>query len=124
MFTCMLCYGVAIKPVKCSTCETVYCTNCLPPDAFPGGKYDPKKSHKRYACYKQCGSKTTQALGRIERNLLNGLVFKCQHEPEGCEAEVKYENYKSHLEKDCVKKLVFPAEPVVVQPLKTAGGNI
>ena len=29
-FTCMLCYGIVDKPLKCDKCETVYCSKCIP----------------------------------------------------------------------------------------------
>ena len=69
-----------------------------------------------YACYKKCGGRTVVGLSRIDKNILNSLTFKCQHADEhGCEAVIKYENYKKHLKEECVHKLVFPEEvkPVV-----------
>ena len=64
-----------------------------------------------YTCYKKCGSRKVVGLSRMERNILNSLTFKCQHADEhGCEAIVKYEDYKKHLKEDCVHKLVFPEE--------------
>ena len=62
-FTCLLCLGVAQKPLKCSTCEQVYCTACL----FPKVKMD----NKSYKCYKMCGSSKLVAISKIEKNLLN-----------------------------------------------------
>ena len=31
-FTCMLCYGIVHKPVKCLQCDTLVCAGCIPPD--------------------------------------------------------------------------------------------
>merc|ERR1719375_2238950 len=94
-FTCMLCYGVALNPVKCNKCETVYCSKCLPAEALPGAESNnaPRSyNNPRYECYKKCGSKKTCNLSRIERNILNNLKFKCQHAEEyNCKKVVKYE---------------------------------
>lgn len=89
-FVCLLCYGVAIDPVKCVGCETIYCKRCLPTDAL-GVAYDYKIHKKRYTCFKSCGANKTTQLGRIERNILNGFVFNCQHADEGCDAQLTYE---------------------------------
>ena len=94
-FVCILCYGIAISPVKCSKCETVYCLECLPEDV-----------ESKFKCYKMCGSQTLLKLGRIEMNILKALTFKCQHAEEyKCTAIVKYENIRKHLENDCVHKI-------------------
>ena len=45
-FTCLLCLGIAINPVKCGTCNTVYCQTCLP---------TPGDGMNAYKCYKLCG---------------------------------------------------------------------
>ena len=39
-FTCLLCYGVAINPLKCDRCEQIYCSKCLPKSVSPDGKLD------------------------------------------------------------------------------------
>ena len=105
MFTCMLCFGIVNKPIKCVQCDTLVCESCIPPENL---------SLDRFSCYKKCGSKTVVGLSRIEKNLLNNLSFKCQHANEhGWEAIVKYEFYKKHLAEDCVHKLVFLDEKKV-----------
>ena len=58
-----MCYGVVQEPLKCTKCETMYCKNCIP--------------KTKYACFMKCGASTTVALGRIERNILNSLTFRC-----------------------------------------------
>jgi len=85
---------------------------CLPIDAFdPKTPYSQLPNGKRYECYKKCGGRKISEIGRIEKNVLNQLVFTCQHKDEhGCEAVIKYENYKKHLETECVHKIVFPVE--------------
>ena len=67
-FVCLLCLGIALKPLKCDICEQVYCTACLFPKV--------KMTSKPYTCFKMCGSRTLVALSKIERNLLNQLVVK------------------------------------------------
>ena len=121
-FTCLLCYGIAIDPHKCKTCEQVYCSACLPKQAFDP-KLPVKYPQKRYECYKKCGSKELVKLSRLERNLLNGLFFKCQHaDSHGCEATVTYERLQHHLENECVHKVAFP-KPVVVGKSLPSGGD-
>ena len=90
-FTCIICYGVAINPVKCDGCQTVYFHSCLPADAFNKNAMPDNKSSynsKKYTCHKMCGSNTVSGLGRIERTILNSLSFQCQHADEGCTATV------------------------------------
>ena len=56
-----------------------------------------------------CGNKELVGLSRIEKNFMDSLQFKCQHEEEhDCQAVLKYENIRTHLEKDCVHKIEFP----------------
>ena len=111
-FTCMLCYGIALQPLKCKGCETIYCSACLPEDAHdPSVKFKP--GQRKYQCYKLCGKSELGPLSRIEKNFLSNIPFKCQHEEEfGCKAVVKYEDYRKHLQNDCVHKIELPAEKV------------
>ena len=53
-FTCLICYGVALKPKKCNKCEAVYCSKCLPKGVTPDGTI--KTYSGSYKCFKQCGS--------------------------------------------------------------------
>ena len=98
-FVCLLCLGVAQRPLKCSECETVYCTGCIFPKV---------KSNKVYACFKMCGSSKLLPLSRIERNILNSIEFKCEQQ---CGMQVRYEDMKKHLMINCeTTKLVFDQE--------------
>ena len=120
-FTCLLCYGVAINPLKCDKCEQIYCSRCLPKTVTPDGQMN---SYGAYTCYKKCGSRKVVGLSRIEKNILNSLSFQCQHADEhGCTAVVKYEFYKKHLQEECVHKLVFPEE-VKKEQMATKNGQI
>ena len=101
-YTCIICCGVAVDPVKCQTCETVYCYGCLPDDGVGKTKqvsyYNPA-----YECYRKCGSRKNVDLSKLERAIINNLPFTCQHADEhGCEAVVKYEDMKKHLKNECV----------------------
>ena len=99
-FTCLLCLGVAQRPLKCTKCEQVYCTACLNPKT--------KTASKKYACYKMCGSNSLIAISKIERNLLNLLEFTCSQD--GCGEEIKYENYVKHLTTTCKNKIEIDTE--------------
>ena len=48
-FVCMLCYGIVFKPIKCNTCETLICSNCVNSRVLNGDK--------KFMCFKKCGSK-------------------------------------------------------------------
>ena len=114
-FTCIICFGIAIEPLKCKGCETVYCSNCLPDYIVTGEKK--RSSTKAYSCYKMCGNNTVTNLSRIEKNILNNFEFHCQHsESHGCTSKIKYENTRAHLEKECVHKLIFP-EAEIKKPI-------
>ena len=66
-----------------------------------------------------CGADTISELGRIERNILNTLAFKCQHHEEfGCEAVVQYQNIRKHLTQECVHKIELPEEVKIVETKK------
>ena len=126
IFTCIICYGVAIAPVKCVGCQTVYCHDCLPADAFnKHAKPDKKSSYgsKKYSCHKMCGSNIVSELGRIEKNILNSLSFKCQHAAEGCTATVLYQDLKKHLSKECAKKIEFP-EPIPIKYVESKSNPV
>ena len=99
-FTCLICLGIAQRPLKCSKCETVYCTACLNPK---------EKTHsKKYSCFKMCGSRTLVALSKIERNLLNVLEFTCSQDE--CGEAIKYENYWKHVTETCKNKITINAD--------------
>ena len=102
-FLCVACQNIAIYPVKCTTCESVYCKTCLPAEVLKG--------ENPFKCIKDCENSSLRKLGRIERLVLGSLTFQCQHSEEGCEAEIAYEDMKKHLEKNCTKKIQFIEEP-------------
>ena len=33
-FECIVCMGFPIDPIKCEKCNHIFCSNCLPDDAF------------------------------------------------------------------------------------------
>ena len=102
-FICLYCYGVAVDPVRCDRCETVYCKACLPESALDPTKFKKKNYYdKSYECFAKCGSRKVVELGKIEMAILNSLRFSCQHADDGCEAELSYADYKNHLMTDCI----------------------
>ena len=59
-FVCMLCYGIVVDPLKCSTCETVFCKKCVVQNTpnQQAKSHDLKTNPEKYFdCYKKCGSK-------------------------------------------------------------------
>ena len=53
-FSCLICMGIAIDPLKCNGCNQVYCRTCLPKDVFDKST-KVKYPNKPYQCYKLCG---------------------------------------------------------------------
>lgn len=47
-FTCMLCYGIVIDPIKCKTCSNLVCKKCVNMK---------KVEQNQQECYKKCGSR-------------------------------------------------------------------
>ena len=74
-FVCLICYGVALDPVKCTGCETIYCSACLPKYLFD--KSIKPKYHEKYSCHKKCGQNQVADIGRLARNVLNSFAFEC-----------------------------------------------
>ena len=96
-FVCMLCYGIVIDPIKCSTCETLFCKNCfLMSRKMKFGR----KQKLEFSCYKKCGSTSFSfKLDRQEQQILNDLEFQCQNEE--CEDKIPLKDYVRHCKKDC-----------------------
>ena len=46
-FTCMLCYGIVHKPIKCLTCDTLVCKSCIPAETL---------KLNRFVCFLKCTS--------------------------------------------------------------------
>jgi len=108
-FSCMVCLGVAVNPCKCDKCNTVYCRKCIPEKYWLGVESDYWNDLK-YQCFKMCGSQKLIPLTKIERMVLDSLKFRCQHEAEGCEKELKYSEIREHLKNDCVNKIEIEEE--------------
>lgn len=59
-FVCMLCYGIVIKPIKCTQCETLVCRTCYLNDCKEGynARNNKGKGAKlKFECFKKCGGR-------------------------------------------------------------------
>ena len=64
----MICTSVVTEPVKCATCESLYCTPCLDKWLALGNKQCPMKCSTQWAHVK---------LDRFARQTLARLKFQC-----------------------------------------------
>ena len=103
-FTCMLCYGIVQDPVKCNVCDTMYCATC---NSINDPEKDRRRGRRQQKCFKQCKNSKMVDLTRLEKHLLNSLVFIC---PNDCGERVPYCKYESHLTKECGVKTYMKVE--------------
>ena len=103
-YTCMLCYGIVFKPVKCEQCETLICQKCVNPKRLIKGNF---------FCYKNCGSKNCLPYDEIpsrEKKIMEGFKFKCLNDD--CEEKIPYGKYFAHMRKHCkvqtYEKVILP----------------
>ena len=94
-FVCMICCGIVYEPIKCTRCANMVCRKCVNAKKMMGGNG---------FCFKKCGNNQFSELSAMENKVLHSLVFRCQHEMEGCEKRIRYGNYKSHLMNECTVK--------------------
>ena len=108
-FICQISGNVAFYPVKCISCEAVFCKTSLPAEALTL-----PSNEKEYTCPAKCGAKAVKPLGRLEMRVLNSLTFQSPYGENGSEA-ISYEDYKKHLAK---LKIEFTEEPKLEMPPK------
>ena len=90
MLTCCICTGVLVDPMQCSSCENCFCRSCI--------ENWIKKAH---TCPYKCSSPRIKEGGRMVKNLLEKLIFKCENE---CGAvNLTYKKKIEHI-KQCVKR--------------------
>ena len=94
-FTCMLCYGIVIDPIKCMTCSNLVCKKCVNMN---------KVDQNRQECYKKCGSTRMGPLNMTEQRIYDSLLFRCQNDE--CIARIPLKEYRSHMKHKC-KVLTF-----------------
>ena len=105
-YTCMLCYGIVQKPLKCTKCDTMYCKGCMAKCMDQG-----KLAKGQLQCHKKCGSRTFSNLNSLEYKILNSLVFRCANDE--CLERVPLGKYRQHLKHDCkVTRYTHIEEPV------------
>ena len=86
-FVCQICQYIVVDPKECSSCESVFCSDCI-------------GQCVRNCCPKKCQGNDKAKWKQINRHLkndLNELVFKCQDE--NCAKELAYRQALDHLNK-------------------------
>ena len=93
MLTCCICTGVLVDPMQCSSCENCFCRSCI--------ENWIKKAH---TCPYKCSSPRIKEGGRMVKNLLEKLIFKCENE-----CGVVNLTYKKKIEhiKQCIKRSII-----------------
>ena len=89
-FTCMLCYGIVIDPIKCYTCSNLVCKKCV---------NIKKVEQNRQECYKKCGSTKMGSLNKTEQHIYDSLLFRCQNDD--CTERISLKQYRQHMQTKC-----------------------
>lgn len=94
--TCVICTGIIREPKQCSTCENVFCGNCVE-----------EWISKSPSCPFKCKNFVYKDCSRTTKNLLDKLIFKC---PNKCSSsqEMNYEIYVKHVSSCENKKCLCP----------------
>ena len=95
-FTCIVCCGIVIDPVKCNTCSNLVCRKCVDSKKLKEGNLE---------CYKKCGSRKMGDLLPAEQRVYNSLLFRCQNDD--CTDRIPLLQYRSHMQHKC-KVQTFP----------------
>ena len=82
-FICLICKNIVNEPKKCSSCDKLFCNNCITDGS--------KKSHNQ--CPMKCGGTRIDQPGRTILNILSKIEFKCRL----CAKITTYEKYSKHL---------------------------
>ena len=99
-FTCILCYGIIVKPLKCLNCNNLVCSKCVP---------SKRKKEGKFICYKKCGGKeSTEHLFRQEEAVHQSLLFRCQNDD--CDEKIPLGKYYEHMLKKCKVKTYTKVE--------------
>lgn len=85
-FVCPICAMVVLNPSECSSCQSMFCADCIAP-----------WREKNNSCPKKCKGNDSvefRAVHRLVSQDLNDLKFKC--ESEGCEVTNSYAAAMEH----------------------------
>jgi len=86
---CEICYGIAIKPKICKSCETLFCENCIN-----------NWKNKNNSCPKRCSNFIIQDAPKVVKKLLDKIEIKCEY----CQNNFKYEIYVNKHFPECYEK--------------------
>jgi hypothetical protein len=84
--TCIICTGVVVDPMQCTSCENCFCKGCI--NAWI------KKSS---TCPFKCAKSEYKEASRLVKNMMGKLVFKCPFEV--CSSNVPYDELLQHDKK-------------------------
>lgn len=85
---CVICEMIVFKPKQCSSCQNVFCETCI-------NKWMLKDSK----CPYKCQASAIVEPGRIVKNIIEKIEFKCAN----CKTGIPYESYMAHI-KICKKE--------------------
>jgi hypothetical protein len=81
--TCIICTGIIIEPIQCSTCENCFCKNCIN-----------MWLNNSKTCPFKCSRLETKEASRLVKNMMSKLMFKCPLN--SCDNHVPYEDILQH----------------------------
>ena len=81
ILNCIICSNILFHPLTCVYCENNFCKVCI-------NKWQ-KNNNKCPLCNKELKTKES----RIIKNLLSGLIIKC----ENCNKGINYDEYENHI---------------------------
>ena len=82
-FSCMVCFGIVIKPIRCLSCDTLVCHKCTPEDKLAQKKFDcvlkcyENQNERRYSCNEEPVVPRYGSLSVIEKQIYDTMKFSC-----------------------------------------------
>lgn len=89
-YVCMLCYGIVMEPIQCTTCFTLVCKKCV---------NQRQLEQNNLKCFKECGSYTHKSLSGLEKAIYESLAFRCQNDD--CVERIPLQRYRGHMLTGC-----------------------
>ena len=88
--TCSICTGLLWNPIRCKTCLTMFCKQCI-------SKWKSKSSK----CPMNCGEFQEDTVDRNLKNMLEKFKLYCPNNQSGCISIINYNDFIDHVNKYC-----------------------
>ncbi|CAG9330892.1 unnamed protein product [Blepharisma stoltei] len=102
-FLCLICHEVVKNPKECTSCESLFCGDCIAACIELNG----------YICPNRCEKSEMQRPGRIIRTNLEDLLLRCKYAKNGCGKVDRVGRIEIHEQDECpyncdIKKCASP----------------